>query len=743
MLDRCVSGDRLGSLCVAAAGLGGAVVAAALTASGSSSEYVELEALARAVMVATPIAVGLYARRHAASARFGMLLIVAGFGWFLATLSESGDEWVYSVGRVAAWLVEVALMYTILAFPTGRLPARVDRVLVGATALVVLLLYLPTALLVESYPVPTPWTDCGAGCPGNAFMIVDSEPAFVDDVVRPLREVLIVGLFAAVTARVAWRMRGASSLTRRALWPVLAVALFRLAAFALTLAGRRIAPDSPLVDVGVWLLALSVPLLAIAFLVGVWRWRLFMAVAMQRLATRLRAHPGPDNLRAALADAFEDPSLELTYRLEDGRWADAAGHEVAAPVATPQRALTEVGDGDRRVAAILHDPVLASEQAFSETAVAYTLMTLDNHRLSAQAASLLREVRESRARIQSSADDERRRIEHDLHDGAQQRLVALRIKLELAAERAGDNGGAAELLRGLGSEVEEAIDEVRSLARGIFPAQLADRGLVEALRSAALRSALPATVLAAGVGRYPRDVESAAYFCCLEALQNAAKHARDATAVVVDLSDNGDLRFEVRDDGAGFDPTAVTGGVGLTSMRDRVAAVGGVVEIESRPGRGTRVSARIPLDGVVLGSGVVDDDRARHEILQRAAAVVDEHGQEAREERQDREPEPDHADQRPTEPERSAVGRGHPQPERAHPRRLSRRHPEDDEVADDERRPGTRGEHRAERVEVGAADQRRDQREQRAAEQDDELGDQDVDPQRDSPRGDPGVRHRR
>ena len=152
-------------------------------------------------------------------------------------------------------------------------------------------------------------------------------------------------------------------------------------------------------------------------------------------------------------------------------------------------------------------------------------MTLDNHRLSAQTTSLVREVRESRARIQSSADDERRRIEHDLHDGAQQRLVALRIKLELAAERAGENGGAADLLRGLGGEVEEALDEVRSLARGIYPAQLADRGLVEALRSAALRSVLPTTVLAAGVGRYPRNIESAAYFCCLEALQNADKHA--------------------------------------------------------------------------------------------------------------------------------------------------------------------------------------------------------------------------
>jgi len=584
-----------GTLAIAAAGLAACAVAAALTVSGTDSENIALQALARAVMVGTPIAVGLYARRHAASARFGSLLIVAGFGWFMATLSESPDAWLYSLGRVTGWFIEVVLVYVILAFPTGRLPARVDRILVAAIGLVVLVLYLPTALLVDSYPVPTQWADCSGGCPGNAFMVVESQPAFVDDVVRPLREILTVLIFTAVTVRVAWRIRGASALTRRALGPVLFVSVFRLGAFAVALAGRRIAPDSPLVDAGAWLLAITVPLLALAFLAGVWTWRLFMAAAMQRLATRLRAHPGPDDLRAALADAFDDPSLDIAYCLDDraDRWADAAGRELPPPVATPQRALTEVNDGDRRVAAILHDPALRDDGAFTETAATYASMALDNHRLSAQAASLVREVRESRARIQSSADDERRRIEHDLHDGAQQRLVALRIKLELAAER---GGGAADLLRALGADVEDALDEVRSLARGIYPPALADRGLVEALRSEALHSVLPTTVLAAGVARYPREIESAAYFCCLEAMQNAAKHASDASAVVVELSDNGALRFEVRDDGAGFEPRTVQRGVGFTSMRDRVAAVGGEVSIESRPGHGTRVSATIPLE---------------------------------------------------------------------------------------------------------------------------------------------------
>ena len=150
-------------------------------------------------------------------------------------------------------------------------------------------------------------------------------------------------------------------------------------------------------------------------------------------------------------------------------------------------------------------------------------------------------------------------------------------------------------------DVDDALEEVRSLARGIYPAPLADLGLVEGLRAAALSCALPTTVLAAGVGRYPRAIESAAYFCCLEALQNAAKHASGRPRRSSSCPTAGSCRFAVRDDGAGFDPAVVNGGgVGFTSMRDRLAAVGGDVEIVSRPGHGTRVSARIPLAGGVV-----------------------------------------------------------------------------------------------------------------------------------------------
>jgi signal transduction histidine kinase len=570
-----------------------------LVAHWSTSRYDWLEGLGRAVTVGAPIAVGLYARRHTVFVRFGGMLIGVGLAWFMATLAGSPDEVVHSIGRTAAWCVEVAIVYVVLAFPTGRLTDRVDRVLVGAAALLVLVLYLPTALLVEAYPVPGPWDTCTTGCPANAFDVLGRQPGFVADVVYPLREGLTILLFVGVSARLGARLAGASQVMRRTVEPVLAVAIFRTAAFATALAARRVDADSEFVQVAVWVLALALPALALAFLLGLVRWRLFVASGMQNLATRLPGHAEPEQLETALADAFEDPTIEIVYWLDDSdqHWVDAHGALVRPPPEGSGRALTEVRDGGAPVAAIIHDAGLRDDDAFIATATAYALMTLDNQRLAAQTRGLLREVSESRRRIQATADDERRRIERDLHDGAQQRLVALRIKLELEAEQTerGDPERAATLRR-LGSDVEDAIDEMRSLARGIYPAALADRGLVDALRGAALQSPLPTTLLAAGVGRYSREIETTAYFCCLEALQNAAKHAVGAGAAVIDLSDTGSvLRMEVRDDGAGFDAADVEERTGFVNMRDRLAAVAGELVTISSPGRGTRIVASIPL----------------------------------------------------------------------------------------------------------------------------------------------------
>jgi signal transduction histidine kinase len=206
------------------------------------------------------------------------------------------------------------------------------------------------------------------------------------------------------------------------------------------------------------------------------------------------------------------------------------------------------------------------------------------------------DLRHARQRIIAAADAERRRIERDLHDGAQQRLVALGIQLVLAAELVdSDPGRVAARLRELAHDVDEAVDEVRALARGLVPPMLVERGLADALRDSAATSPLIARVQAANLGRYAPELESAVYFCCLEALQNAAKHADGARFVTVRLWEANELHFEVRDDGAGLPHGPRQHGAGLTNMRDRIGAVGGRLTIESAHGEGTCVAGTAPL----------------------------------------------------------------------------------------------------------------------------------------------------
>jgi signal transduction histidine kinase len=226
---------------------------------------------------------------------------------------------------------------------------------------------------------------------------------------------------------------------------------------------------------------------------------------------------------------------------------------------------------------------------------AYVIAALNSDRLVTRLERSLAALAMSRARVMAVADEERRRIERDLHDGAQQRLVALRIKLELLAERhVADSPAEAAELRALDRDIEATLDEVRRFGRGVYPPLLADRGLEDALRAVARVAALPTTVDVRLTRRYPTEVESAVYFCAAEALQNACKHGIGASAVKITAAGVDPLRFEVRDDGEGFDPDAVPAGSGLTNMRDRLGAVAGTLDVVSAPGAGTVVVGSIP-----------------------------------------------------------------------------------------------------------------------------------------------------
>ncbi len=582
-------------LALALAGAAATAAAAAFGYAGAAGQP-GLAALARGLIVGAPIAIGLYAWSRRPSQRFGLLLVAAGGLWFLATLSESTDPGVYTLGRTAGWLVEVFLVYLVLCFPTGRLPEAADRRLVGAMTAVFALFFLPQLFIAETFPVPSPYTSCIDDCPPNALFALDSEPAFVQSVMRPLGAVLVFGVMTAVVLRMYGRMRRSTPLTRRMLAPVVAVAVARAAALGIAIVGRELEPDSWPIQFAAWLLALAMPAVALAFLVGLLRWRLFAETALRRLAECLRALPDALTLRRAFAEAFGDPTIKILFLGgAPDRWMDPWGRPAQLPGPETGRAVSEVHRHGKVVAAIIHDEGLLERPELLEAGASMAAVVLENQRLAAEAEASMRELQLSRARIAAGAEHERRRIERDLHDGAQQRLVALRIELELAEEIVRrDPERGIERLRELEHEVDEALDELRALAHGVYPPVLADRGLDDALHDVAMRSQIRVDFVAHDIGRFSTEVEGAIYFCILEALQNAHKHATGARRIVVTLdgSARDRLRFSVRDDGRGAD--VIDAGAGITNMRDRLAAIGGEVDIASSLGVGTVVRGQAP-----------------------------------------------------------------------------------------------------------------------------------------------------
>jgi signal transduction histidine kinase len=220
--------------------------------------------------------------------------------------------------------------------------------------------------------------------------------------------------------------------------------------------------------------------------------------------------------------------------------------------------------------------------------------------LTAELLARLEELRASRQRLVAAQDEERRRLERNLHDGAQQNLVALKVKLGLAEMLAeNDPARAKELVGELKSDADEALDTLRDLARGIYPPLLADRGLAAALEARARKATVRVEVVAPDVARYPREIEAAVYFCCLEALQNVQKYAGASRATVRLGEHDGALTFEVEDDGRGFDPAGMPRGSGLTNMADRLDALGGRVDLYSEPGAGTTLKGSVPVEQAV------------------------------------------------------------------------------------------------------------------------------------------------
>jgi signal transduction histidine kinase len=460
-------------------------------------------------------------------------------------------------------LANVLVVWIVLAAPSGRLAGWVSRcALAGFVAVVA-----AAALITDLTLLRVGW----------AFGVAIS--------------LLIAGI---VIRR--WAM--ASGASRRSLTPVLVagvtISLVHAIDFGAGVFLIPVTPGSPIY----WADVLSRILVPFGFLLGLLRLRL-ARVAVADLVVELGRAPAPERLRAALASSLRDPSLAVVYWSPAFRtYADTDGRAVVVNDEDPRRAVTYLEREGEPLAAILHDPALAEDRGLVTAVSAAVRLAVDNERLAAQVREQLEEVRASRTRIVEASDAERRRVERNLHDGAQQRLVALSLALRRAQAQLPADAGPelTTTLTSASEQLKTALAELRQLARGIHPAILTEAGLEPALRALCRESDVPVTVHLDLPERLPEPVEVAAYFVAAEALANVAKYA-DAGRVALRADVDGDqLRIEIVDDGrGGADPAA---GSGLRGLADRVAALSGRLDVRSRIGEGTRVVARLP-----LGSG--------------------------------------------------------------------------------------------------------------------------------------------
>jgi signal transduction histidine kinase len=404
-----------------------------------------------------------------------------------------------------------------------------------------------------------------------------------------LTTALLVTFVAVVIVR---RMRRAMPRERRAMAPVVWVGALMFALLSVSFMFDVPADEGndveELFDLGA---VVAFGVLPYAFLAGLARTRSWRAGAIGEVLEALGESPGRGRLRDALREALGDPSLRIAYWLPERReYVDADGRTMQLP----ERGVVDVEREGRRVGALVHDPEFGEDDPELLRAVASgAALALENERLDAELRARVEEVERSRRLLVDVGLAERRRLERDLHDGAQQRLVALSLQLGMVdAKLERDPAAAKELLEGARAEARAALDDLRELARGIHPAVLTDRGLGPALESLADRAPVPVELEAVPEERLPGAVEAAAYFVVAESLTNVAKYAEASHAEVRVGRENGYALIEVRDDGVGgADPAK---GTGLRGLADRLAALDGRLEVDSPPGSGTVVRARVP-----------------------------------------------------------------------------------------------------------------------------------------------------
>ena len=537
-------------------------------------------------IIVAPVLVGLVWWRRRPESRLGPLLVALGYVSWPISWQGSDVPVIYSLGVVAAAPSIAMSLYICLAFSTGRLRTAAERRLVALLVLVLSLFFGTTLLSSHTLAGDGPIVSCVAACPGNPFYL-SAQPQ-LHDAVGTLVTYVGLGVVAGIAAVWIRRFGAATRPQRRLLAPIASSSLLLVptllvvyfAVLVVEVDGRTSAALAWLL-VGMWIL------FPLGFGVALLQADLFAGRALRQLLSELASHPTPARWRDIVARALDDPSLRLAYWDPlAARFRDAEGVEVARPRQPAGRQWTEVRRDGVPVAALDTDDALVEQSELLDVATSATLLAVETGRLEG-------ELRASQARVLAAADAERRRIGRDLHDTAQQRLLALRVHLSLAGDRLQPQ--ELPIVEQLERELDAALEELQAVARGIYPHALAQYGLGAALRSAVRSTAVPVTILDETRRRHPAPAELAVYYCCLEALQNAAKHAGPGASARISLSDgNGGLGFRVEDDGKGFDPESTESGAGLCNLEERLSAVGGSLLIDSAVGRGTRISGHIP-----------------------------------------------------------------------------------------------------------------------------------------------------
>jgi signal transduction histidine kinase len=550
---------------------------------GRFTTYAGRSGVATALTVAAGLALvvaGLVTSLSHRAWRTGDLAMLAGVVWFAPVWVgwDEGPPLVRSLGMLAAGFAFPLLLHLVVAYPSGRLRVAVARGLVSAVYLEAALAAIGRALFRDPFFDP----DCWANCTDNLFLL-RSLPRLARGIEVADRWFTVAAAAALVTL-CAWRLLRDSGPARRALLPVALPAILLAAAVvahAIALQRRSLEdPSDPAFSAIFIIGCVAVLMLAAGLVWAAVRTRV-QRRAVARIATSLGQAPPPGSLQAALAKAVGDPALQIAYWLPDSEhYVDANGRPVAEPVAGPGRAVTALVRDGRRIAVVSHTAALPDLERELGAAVR---LALENERLQAEALAQLDQLRASRVRIVETGDTERRRLERDLHDGAQQRLLALSYDLRLAhaqTQADGDSQTGALLTQAIGY-AQAALGELRELAHGIYPAILSEAGLASALATLTDAAPLPVETYDAAEGRYPAAIETAAYLLVAEALDDAA--GRGASHATVNVGrDGGRLVVTVHDDGT--DRTAA-----MVQLADRVGALEGRLAVEP-----TRLRAELP-----------------------------------------------------------------------------------------------------------------------------------------------------